>query len=115
MRKVIWTSLVLSLCFVSTGAYSQEVPNKTVLTIGKSTEEIIEYQGKFAPIVRYLASKLKDVGIDQGEEDTAKEGWLAALTDAFRQRRRRSDAIDEIDDVCGRHPSHNGRRARYRQ
>ncbi|ODS31280.1 MAG: putative anion binding protein [Candidatus Scalindua rubra] len=68
MRDIIAISLIIFFGFVLTGvAYCKENPGKTVLTMGRVEETAGIVQKRLGPIVRYLAYKLKDMGIKQGE------------------------------------------------
>ncbi len=68
MSKARIISSVLFLYFISAGiAYSQEVPKKSVLTIGKVTDKVLKLQKNMEPIITYLASRLRDMGIERGE------------------------------------------------
>ena len=86
MCKTIVTALVFSLCFMSASAYSQEAAKKRVLTIGKSTDEILEYQEKLGPIITYLAARLKDMGIERGEVVLTKKNEVSSLIKLLKER-----------------------------
>ena len=86
MRKAIAAGLILTLVFApATISYSQEIPEKNVLTIGKATRKISEWQERFEPIITYLASRLGDVGIKGGEVLLARDN--AAAIEYLREGR----------------------------
>ncbi len=67
MCRIIISSLVLSIIFVfGSVTFGQNATEKTVLTIGRATDDVIKHQKRFGPLITYLASRLKDVGIDDG-------------------------------------------------
>ncbi len=68
MHRIIISGLILSFIFVlGSITFGQELSEKTVLTMGRTTDDVIEHQRRFEPLVTYLASKLKDVGIKDGQ------------------------------------------------
>ncbi len=69
MRKGIVVSyLIFFLCLVLGGtAYGGDAHKKSVLTIGRFSDKALKEQRQLGPIITYLASRLKDVGIEKGE------------------------------------------------
>lgn len=68
MNRAIVTGSILLLNFVFAGiAYNQESLQKNVITMGKVTQKVFKLQKDIEPIITYLASQLKDVGIERGE------------------------------------------------
>ncbi|MFH1783235.1 MAG: phosphate/phosphite/phosphonate ABC transporter substrate-binding protein [Candidatus Omnitrophota bacterium] len=56
-----------SLIMTGSLLLAEEAPKKTVLTMGRATDKVTKDHKKIEPIITYLASKLKDRGIEQGE------------------------------------------------
>lgn len=68
MSRAIVTGFILLLNFILAGiAYNQEAPQKNVITMGRVTEKVFKLQKDIEPIITYLASRLRDVGIERGE------------------------------------------------
>lgn len=68
MPKIIAAGLILSLSLALTdAAYCQDTPTKNVLTIARVCETTTLEHIQLAPIITYLASRLKDAGIEQGK------------------------------------------------
>lgn len=69
MRKIVTRGIVFSflLCLQSFAGHSQETSQKTVLTMGKATDSVVKQEKRISPIINYLASRLKDVGIEEGK------------------------------------------------
>ncbi|MFQ5965350.1 MAG: phosphate/phosphite/phosphonate ABC transporter substrate-binding protein [Candidatus Scalinduaceae bacterium] len=68
MRKIITIALILFSKFIFYNVvYGHDEFKKNVLTIGKATDKVIKEQKYLEPIITYLSTKLKDVGIEQGE------------------------------------------------
>ena len=68
MKKIIVAGLILTLSIVLTCiTYGQEPSKKNVLTIGRFTDKAHKEQRQFEPIITFLASKLRDIGIERGE------------------------------------------------
>ncbi len=68
MRKIIAVILIFTLEFVLINVtYGQKPPEKNTLTMGKATMKAQKGQEYIESIIKYLVSKIKDVGIDQGE------------------------------------------------
>ena len=68
MHKIFVVGLIFTMWFVLAGAtYSQETHKKNVLTMGRFSDKAFKEQKQIMPIITYLASKLKDMGIEQGD------------------------------------------------
>lgn len=68
MRKLTAVGLILSLSLALTDeAYCRNIPAKNVLTIARVSETTTLEHMQLAPIITYLASRLKNAGIEQGK------------------------------------------------
>jgi phosphonate transport system substrate-binding protein len=68
MKRPILMGLIFSLgLIVSIASYGQESPKKGVLTMGRVATKTLTGQRHIEPIVTYLASRLRDVGVERGE------------------------------------------------
>ena len=68
MRNITVVGIIfyLGLIFATT-AYARDITKKNVLTIGRFTDKAQKEQRQFEPIITFLASKLRDIGIERGE------------------------------------------------
>ena len=88
MLRTIVVGLILTLgLLLENVAYSREKPKQRVLTLGKATDKVSEKQREFEPIIDYLASKLKDVGIEKGEVILAGNNNNATIIKSLKEGR----------------------------
>lgn len=80
MRKIAFFCLLLffGLTLPET-LYSKEFLKKKSLSIGRATDNVITQQKKIEPIITHLASRLKDIGVEQGEVVLAGDNKVSNL------------------------------------
>ncbi len=78
MNKIALSFVMLVLIWTP-NALGQTTPEKTILTMGKATDDVIKAQKRLGPIVDYLASQLNDVGIREGELVLAGDNKVSTL------------------------------------
>jgi phosphonate transport system substrate-binding protein len=87
MRKIIVAGLILPLGFVLASAHGQEVPKKSVLTMGRATDKVVKQGKRIEPIITYLASRLKDMGIERGEVVLAGDNKVETLIELLKEEK----------------------------
>ncbi len=88
MHKIIVVGLIFSLGFVSVSvAYGQEIPKKSILTMGRVTDKALKGHKQIEPIITYLASRLEDMGIERGEVVLAADNKVETLIDLLKEEK----------------------------
>lgn len=68
MYRAIIVSIIIPFYFALVSVvFGNEVIGKRVLTMGRVSDKISKEQKQLKPIITYLASRLKDIGIECGE------------------------------------------------
>ena len=79
MPTIITICTILFFSLMPIGANCGHNKEKKVLTMGRATEHVVKQQSKIQPIIKYLASRLKDMGIERGEAVLAGDRKYATL------------------------------------
>ncbi|MCL4456244.1 MAG: phosphate/phosphite/phosphonate ABC transporter substrate-binding protein [Nitrospirae bacterium] len=81
MRDMIISFFILAAGLIAfDAAYGEDANKKKVITIGRATENVVRQQRKMEPIIRYLASRLGDTGIERGDVVLAGDRKYSTLS-----------------------------------
>ncbi|MBI5213456.1 MAG: phosphate/phosphite/phosphonate ABC transporter substrate-binding protein [Nitrospirae bacterium] len=81
MRNMITSFFILAAGLIAfDAAYGEDANKKKILTIGRATENVVRQQRKIEPIIQYLASRLKDTGIERGDVVLAGDKKYSTLS-----------------------------------